>query len=139
MKANELMIGDWVKYDKQYFQVDGYVRVPNTLFLKYNGHTAHYEDGCVVAEDTEPIPLTEEILKVNGFDTIEDQPRHEWYDWKLKDECFFITFFGDEESPRGEIEIAGHIYDYTYVHELQHALRLCSLNDLADNFKSQEQ
>ena len=46
-----------------------------------------------------------------------------------------VTFFGDEESPRGEIEIAGHIYDYTYVHELQRALRCCGLWELAENFK----
>ena len=62
----------------------------------------------------EPIPLTAEILEKNEL------PPYEW----LK-----IYFQGEY----------GNITDFSmrlkYVHELQHALRLCGLNDLADNFK----
>lgn len=89
--------------------------------------------------EIEPIRLTEEILKANGF-------IHGY------NNCYYIPNpYGEETS----IEITLHKQTYglsismntysndsmferggfTSVHELQHALRICGLNELADNFK----
>lgn len=84
-------------------------------------------------DEIEPIPLTPEILEKNGFELrddffyhmVDDNPHH--YDFKLKN--------GND----------GYILEYNtynliirYVHRLQRALRLCRLNDLADNFKVED-
>lgn len=80
-----------------------------------------------------PIPLTEEILKANGWR----------YDYIYK-----IWIYEDEDKMDFCVkidEIRGisvSLYkDYPIifiknVHELQHALRLCGRNDIADNFKA---
>ena len=81
-----------------------------------------------------PIPLTAEILEKNfgrvknvcdGYDewTIEIEPNSSW--WLLS-----ITKEVDEGYEYNIDSFPIH-----YVHELQRALRLCGLNELADNFK----
>ena len=80
----------------------------------------------VIAYD--PIPLTEEILKANGFEYREFtscESMH--YDHSAtvylnKDREVFMLIGGEQRW-------------LEHVHQLQHALRLCGLNDLADNFK----
>lgn len=74
----------------------------------------------------EPIPLTEEILKVNGF-IVNTQQAY------LIDGIFLDTGL-DGNAYWWQI---GHcpICAINYVHELQHALRLGGFYDLADNFK----
>lgn len=73
----------------------------------------------------EPIPLTPEILEKNGwtYDEID-------YAWNLdkfpvlyKNEDGFLNYYDG-------IEVR-----FNYVHELQRALRLCGLTELADNIK----
>ena len=116
MKANELMIGDWV-YVKDYPMNPEAKQVTANHFVR---------SLC----EFKPIPLTEEILKANGFihkDTM-DEWWHEEYDptWGIRMSDFELT----DEFNFGRAKI-------TYVHELQHALRLAGLQELADNFKIQ--
>lgn len=148
MKANDLMIGDWV--------------------VKPSGHIrqmcrAEFANGDNWFEDINPIPLTAEILEKNGFWwglTTEQEDlmsaglgvpmtaRRSWV-WEDEDEDG-----GWEDEDGGKVVLdfpnkAGggqvwcHTYgkdsymewlDSIYVHELQHALRLCGLNELAENF-----
>ena len=55
---------------------------------------------------------------------------------KVTNNINFDTLIVDEEvSYYLFIVVAGTSVELTYVHELQHALRLCGQNDLADNFK----
>lgn len=85
----------------------------------------------------EPIPLTAEILERNGFELrngffyhrIDDKPHH--YDFKLENGGVFT-------SEGYTLQCCIYHFTIRYVHELQHALRLCGLNDLADNFKLEE-
>lgn len=123
IKTNELMLGDLVRLtDGQIAKVRGLgvygdieVRRENTNI--YGGE-----------EDIEPIPLTEEILFKNGFEYEMEKitsTSNGYYIFRLED--FYI-------------DIYTHSYGFgcatiNYVHELQHLLRLCGLNDLADNFK----
>lgn len=80
--------------------------------------------------DTKPIPLTEDILKANGIPTNGDT---HIFDSDIN--CYLELKF---ESGKlwWTINLAEYfIIPFTYVHELQRALRLCGLNELADNFK----
>lgn len=91
----------------------------------------------------EPIPLTEEILKVNGFINHEDNG---WKLYKLWEWSVEFYYYRDGSVLKISREIEGykgvddcHVCYQCHVHELQHALRLCGLNELADNFKIKEE
>lgn len=116
MEAKELMIGDWVK-----------MRLPDnsyTEIAQLNSVDAVLHGKLIV----EPIHLTIEILKAND----------------MYDGYFFIP----KQGPQGTkiriviCERSGIGRDTNmiilfcrYVNELQHALRLCGLNELADKFQ----
>ena len=141
MKANELMIGDWVGRvfdDKRidYRQVD-WIRT-GEIGMRYQKVWAI---GCI-----EPIPLTPEILEKNGF-VQEDDADMDAIAYKCFCEILtghysandvIVSYDGSKEFtitndlgyPCDEITLYR-----PKVHELQHALRLCGLNELADNFK----
>lgn len=79
-----------------------------------------------------PIPLTPEILEKNGFVKINSQ-RYDFGEYESN--CFIKV-----NPKRGWIHVNGknancNLYSHKYVHELQHALRLCGLTELADSFK----
>ena len=82
-------------------------------------------------EDIKPIPITAEILEKNG-----------WYVpllkswWEHPDIAFWMKAYTDgtfELMIDEDSDIS--FCTIHYVHELQHALRLCGLSELADNFK----
>lgn len=92
------------------------------------------DDDIQYADNLEPIKLTTVILGRNGFD----------YFGEMIDGCSEHWFYSDNFRVKVDIDILGSfdvtcgrnvIYDLHYVHQLQHALRLCGLNDIADNFK----
>lgn len=94
----------------------------------------------VADKELQPIPLTEEILKANGFvkrgDVFYFNCGFLGSDWERS--CVEIRVYD-----RAVIDIEINLRTHTnrvhliadYFHELQHALRLCGLNELADNFK----
>ena len=112
MKATDLMIGDKV-------MVKVLSQIPNTYVL----HTWTANDYSRDIQ-VKPIPLTPEILEKNGWlYNVEDM-------WLHEEVGFFIEKFN------GRFQC----YDINQikldsVHQLQQALRLCGLNELADNFK----
>lgn len=126
MDSKSLMIGDWASMSETDDIVPCVVTAlhPEDLFVIQPGEDA----GDVLSYDTiYPIPLTEEILEKNF-------PRAEKVAWWCADDYEDaddrITY--EIHISGGAIGINGFMW---YVHELQHALRLCGLNDLADNFK----
>lgn len=134
MKANELMIGDWVDLSDEANEtipckVVGIM--PEELYEIQPNDTA-----CdIVGYDmVRPIPLTAEILEKNGFIhspnkwDLKNKDKFYPYEIHLEDEGHFLYC----EIRIYNVFIQNKICD---VHELQHALRLCGLNDLADNFK----
>ena len=80
-------------------------------------------EGC----EPEPIILTPEILEKNGWK--ETEYRHEYQDGKNTIQCCLPDMRGRING----IEIEH--FKCEYVHQYQHLLRLCGLNELADNFK----
>lgn len=139
MKATELMIGDWVKWKDKYVQIATISGVVYS-FGHIDVELVHCGSGLIERHDLKSvssIPLTKEILEKNGFELrdgffyhrIDDKPHH--YDFKLKNGGVFT-------SEGYTLECGIYHLTIRCVHDLQHALRLCSLNELADNFKVEE-
>ena len=131
MKANELkvtdlMIGDWLKH---------YNGTPMQVTKITTEHFACAEKGGLNCWEYnnkyEPIPLTPEILKKNGI-LYEKQS----YYYVIKDdkdlECTYYIQQILQEGWAIGVDIGA--YDCSvfarikYVHELQHALKLCGIN-----------
>lgn len=117
MKANELMIGDWV------LLTDGPARV---ISIAQGG--IYFEDrfgeGICSFDKINPIPLTAEILEENGWEWnkyellfIADEHDMPTLRWGYDEECENLWWF----------KHLGPIARVKYVHELQHALRLCGI------------
>lgn len=102
MKAEELMIGDWVN-----IHGDNWRATLATLQLAWD------KPGTI-----KPIPLTAEILEKNGFIRINADVTT----YKLTKYLYW--------TPRGlEHELSEiPICLLNYVHELQHALKLCGID-----------
>ena len=116
MKPTDLMIKDWV-------MVKVLSQIPNTYVL----HTWTANDYPRNLQ-VKPIPLTTEILEKNGW---------------ARTGIFFTEKRIDENTHLSWSDTYGSVLyqndyymcDCNYVHTLQHALRLCGLDELANNFK----
>lgn len=142
MKPNELMIGDWV--------IDAGI-TSRTVYKRIN-RTDERSNSCV-ADDykvilgeagIKPIPITPEILEANGFEsrelyhfTLYQFGKDSFsiaYNLLLKNLCAFTKTVQAgcrlcTTPDKSELSI-----QIQYVHELQQAMRLIGLRDLADNF-----
>lgn len=127
MKANELMIGDWVEF----IQSDGQGFYAQVEALNDDGTFA--ESGFFADNMVKPIPLTEEVLDKNGFAEDYDIEYDMSYEFVIRhpkggmsaevilkhneDNAEWVAYlFG----PNGEVEEL----TINHVHELQHAMRL---------------
>ena len=129
MKANELMVGDWLKHaNGKYYRV---TRID--VLGDYN--SIHYACGFPhlweYNNKFEPIPLTPDILKKNGFEVTRNITSSGNKDvWSLrvsKNKVFHITeHHNKRQFPYFWIEL-GSNSDIKYVHQLQHALGLCGI------------
>ena len=154
MEAKELMIGDWVIFEDEPLKVqhvynngfDDVVAEITEDSLNEYGVCEEIRD--VRSINCSPIPLTNEILEKNGFYDRNTQ----WYYKRFGSYvCFDIAISlvyrvievskvcgagtDCEEEEYGSSIVFGNDI---CVHTLQHALRLCGLNELADNFKVYE-
>ena len=126
MKCKELMVGDFCRsghgFPMQITNVgDDYAYA---TFEGNEGDTWEFDDKD---EQPQPIPLTPEILEKNGWK--ETQYWHEYQDGKNTIQCRLPYMVGRING----IEIGR--FKCKYVHQYQHLLRLCGLNELANNFK----
>lgn len=119
--ASDLMIGDYVvntEFGKN--KIDKIETLePRRVWLK-RGKT------YVPIEFIEPIPLTTEILEKNGFVKDENDDNMYYWNWSVIDDCMSY----DKETSKVRIfSVSGltFVKILQYVHELQHALRLCEI------------
>ena len=97
MKANELMIGDWViGCSGEPFKIG----IVDPDFLYWN--------------EIQPIPLTQEILEKNGFIC-------DGWSWWYQDLRIVLS------TSKGVSLVCGRQKRFEFVHQLQHALRLCDI------------
>ena len=131
------MVGDLVRSkDKQEtirvkeilnFEVDGIVH------QGINGSWACFEClGWYECDDIEPIPLTDEILENNGFDIDYHHAMFYFNKDTLDEVRVHVDYAEDYDIDSPDYRMSGCCRN---VHELQHALRFCGLEELADNFK----
>lgn len=106
MKANELMIGNWVKCGKRYMKV-----------------TQLAED--MDCDDIEPITLTPEILEKNGFEKKTFYGIYDdYFDLDIReysDGLYIVTYHSCE------FNIPDQTIHLSWVHELQHFMRHCGI------------
>ena len=132
MKATDLMCGDWVYcYGK-----------PTKITILTNADIIATEIGDGVIT---PIPLASEILEKNGWIQSRYETCKSVYEYKglhLRHTMIKRSNGRWVANVDGIVEKFSDEYMHSflrinvfYVHELQHALRLCGLNELADNFK----
>ncbi len=119
MKANELMIGDWVECT--YWNPSKQLKVVEIRRIMDDEiKIGVYSDDLVLIfrqSEVKPIPLTPEILEKNGF-VVESRHCHgEPLQYCVITDGLWIDISG-ENFFEGELE---------YVHELQHTLRLCEI------------
>lgn len=114
MKANELMIGDWVLYDGEpniITEVSEIIYRETTVCFVGNNYMANIDE-------IEPIPLTPEILEKNWWVCESFGRRQEW--WLDKTKFPIVRYSTNDIMRHGEIILK-------YVHQLQQALRLCGI------------
>ena len=116
MRANELMIGDWVKSRGKIEQVtsvyDGYIC------------TDSFEDSHDYYFD--PIPLTPEILEKNGFEKKTFYGIYDdYFDLDIReysDGLYIVTYHSCE------FNIPDQTIHLSWVHELQNFMRHCGID-----------
>lgn len=123
IRADELMLGDWLKYET----FDKIVKVTALYGSMVNTNVVT----PLFPDDLEPIPITPKILEKNGFELKADGWL--WSTEGLEDQNYiFIQFRKGCEGVRNcEINFI-HRAQFTFkqmyfVHELQHALKLCGI------------
>ena len=139
MKANELMVGDWVKVT--HLNKIGKAYRIDRANEDGNGWVAVF-DGDYHESLLEPIPLTPEILEKNGW-KLYDLEDIDWLIYDYSTNCQNVrisendtygykwwivvsNILGEDEAGFKDRNHAG-IY-CNYVHQLQHALRLCGID-----------
>ncbi len=149
MKPTEIMIGDWVKHtnpktnESYYAKVSGICPVIGSdhkqtgWVIRFHKDDEPLDNPCPIS--CEPVPVTPEILKANGF--------------VQKYEDSDLDFFWEEHEKRIEIwkrstlwyiqvwvnhDTSDLFLSIKYVHEFQHAMRLIGLHDMGNDFKIQK-
>lgn len=119
MDAKELMIGDWVNFN------GSFDKVQEICYIQGSGMCASAAASATLfpikMELIKPIPLTAEILEKNGFVCRGA--------WAIPGEDIGIRQDGDEWGllPHYGLYTSFAFCHIKFVHELQHALRLCGI------------
>ena len=152
MKLTDLAILDWVLINNTPHKIQAIDSIDVEILadddLYYVG-----ENRCHSEDKIEGIPITPEILEKNDWywGLTSDEKNFTScamgaYDphWVYDKDVGEISLFFHKDTDGGALRIADQSFnrrldffwcDTLYVHELQRALRLCGLNELADNFK----
>ena len=126
MKCKEIQIFDWVQ-DKNGFPMQITNVGEDYAYATWEGNEGDPWEFDDKDDQPQPIPLTPEILEKNGWK--ETEYWHEYEDGNTIIQYSLSNIWGIING----IEIEH--FKCEYVHQLQHLLRLCGLDELANNFK----
>ena len=128
MKAEELMIGDWVSYRGTNIKVTSLYNKGDSNEVGWSDKESVWVNGRCI----EPIPLTPEILEKNGFRVVFEGELHVCY---FQDTGrFLVDIKVDKVGIFQKLSIwdgFGNkvtIIECRFVHQLQHAFWLCGIN-----------
>lgn len=148
MKYSELMIGDYVKYQ-------GCICIIEEISAKGWVHLIHLETKArlnlasdYIIDLLEPIPLTPEILEREGYNKflglgvffskyIKNQEMSIMIDILFCKDSHIIVDIEKQSFINGTRNSL-HNCDIQSLHEFQHTLRQCGLNEWADDLKLEE-
>lgn len=149
MKPTELMIGDWVLKDMNYSEEDPmYAKLDYRPYQIMSGEDIDLacETNCIGDADVyQPIPLTPEILERNGFthcvtacEGYYHAPVCDMFDvlFHASEDTYEDTWHTEVFTDHNDNNFV--LFNLCYVHELQHCLHVCGLNELADNIKLED-
>lgn len=121
MKTGQIMIGDYLQrtYNKEIVKV----REVRKNYVYVEGCAYEYE-----YDELEPIPLTAEILLMNGFER--DSKGRIWGEYFEEDENSGLEITVEDKT--GDVYWSYNWAEYLilklkYVHQLQQAMRLCGI------------
>ena len=131
IKCRDLMVGDWIT-DNHGFQWQIAAVGDDYAYATFEGNEADPWEFDNKGDQPQPIPITPEILEKNGFIKVNSQR----YDYGSPDTDCYVKV----NPKKNMIHVNGrnansNLYSHSFIHELQRALRLCGLDELADNFK----
>ena len=126
IRCRALMVGDWC-CDEHGFPMQITNVGDDYAYATFEGNEGDPWEFDDKDDQPQPIPLTPEILEKNGWK--EAEYWHEYQDGENIIQCCLPDMRGRVNG----IEIEN--FKCEYVHQYQHLLRLCGLNELADNFK----
>lgn len=118
MKAKELQIGDYVNYRGQIIKVTSLYDKGGSNEVGWSDKESVWVNGRCI----EPIPLTPEILEKNEIDSV----------FKTRYKGFYLEYHAEAGMimlyvyNNGSFQPTGA--SFKYVHQLQHALRLCGID-----------
>ena len=133
MKATDLMIGDYVRY----IGTETFGDMKNGDIVKVDALQGNYicvGDGWAYGDMFEPIPLTLEILQKNGFKTDGEAiwasfcPEDNEFALEISEPNYYDENYGEREYWWTINACEYSIIPLRYVHELQHALKLCGID-----------
>ena len=142
MKLTDLAILDWVLINNTPHKIQAIDSIDAEILadddLYYVG-----EDRCHSEDKIEPIPLAPEILEKNGFERGVVIPSNFYRNidnerliFSPHSSCYGLGYVHWNESNDADIMHRLEVQQpIMYIHQMQHALRLFGLNELADNFK----
>ena len=131
MKANELMIGDWVKFPI------GNERIIDLPYIMGKGICASFAASAtlfpVEVEKLEPTPLTPEILEKNGFThSFGDSDFYDYEKWEKKVDDKTIRVIKDHDGwfcRVDDIELTRSMGIVTGVHTMQNIIRIGGIDE----------
>ena len=136
MKAEDLMIGDWVDVYHELPDESGFYKPLQVTGIHRNdgvcfGHSV-IESPWIDPEEfdaSEPIPLTKEILLKNGFEhfsgggciikELDDNEIPTLYIWDGNNSIYVVDYYSTNRYT--------YIKECKYVHEFQHELKSCGI------------
>lgn len=148
MKGIKLQLGDYV-FIKSPSGNTTLIKIAAIHQKKVGYHSTPNKLNWVRFSLLEPIPLTSEILEKNGFNKVPQPNCLNPYHWEFKEyeegtgillcliKAYCNLFRGMYISieNHGDCEPVNFGKQIEHFHEFQQALRLCSLDELANNLK----
>lgn len=129
MKANELMIGDFV-YDDDYSKFPMFVVTVGEDFVCLNFEGNEGDVWESILEDLQGIPLTGKLLEKIGFTFKDGLWRHKW-GIKVKPEAGFV--FIENKDEEHWMYGTCTCKDIWHLHQLQNLVRIITKKELLIN------
>ena len=146
MLCKELMYGDWIASENNGYPMQITNVGDDYAYATFEGNEGDPLEFDDKDDQPQPIPLTNDILKKNGW---------EMKSYMLPPYASFIrTYYFTKDEGDTHLELKGNtltiwfnyeknnegvysdiVIPVNYVHQLQRALRLAGMTDLANNFK----